>query len=59
MSSNIIKIWENWDSCADQYIFAKTLYLLSVLSHDYDVIIGSVFGAPDHGWYVVDGLNAT
>ena len=52
-------IWDNTDGCYDKYIRAPALYLLSVLSHAHEIIIDSGAGAPGHGKYVVDGLNAT
>ena len=32
-------IWENKDSCADQYFSATDLYLLLMLAHKYNMII--------------------
>ena len=43
----------------EQYIFPTELYLLSMLSHAYNIVIDHVVGAPGHGNYFVDGLNAT
>ena len=45
---DIITIYENTDGCIEQYIFNISLYLLSMLAHKYNVIIGSGFGAPGH-----------
>ena len=35
------------------------LYLLSILTHAYDIIIDSGVGVPGHGQYIVDGIDAT
>ena len=51
-------IWENTDGCAEQYKCTTALYLLSILSHAYNIVIDSGVGAPVHGKDVVDGLNA-
>ena len=50
-------IWENTDDCDEQYICTTTLYLLSVLDHEYNIIIEHASRAPGHGKYVVDILN--
>ena len=57
--SYIITIWENTDGCADQYLCATVLYLLSILAHGYNIIIYHIVVAPGHGREVVYGLNAT
>ena len=51
-------IWENTDSCAEQYICASELYLTSVMSQCYSVIIDRGISAPGHGKEVVNRLNA-
>ena len=51
-------IWENTDGCAEQYKCTTALYLLSILSHAYNIVIDSGVGAPGHGKDIVDGLNA-
>ena len=45
--------------CAEKYIYATVLYLLSMLSHTYNIIIDCGVGETGHGKYVVYGLNAT
>ena len=50
-------ISENTDGCAEQYIFASDLYLLSVVSQCYSIITDRGICAPEHGKEVVDGLN--
>ena len=52
-------IWDNTDGCAEKYICATEIYLLSMLSHAYTIVIDSVIVAPGHGEYFVDFLNAT
>ena len=51
-------IWENTDGCADQYRCATALYLLSILYNAYNNVIYRGFGTPEHGKYIVYGLNA-
>ena len=58
MFAGICKIWNNADGFAEQYRSATSLNLLSILAHYYAIIIDCSFGAPGHGWYVVDVLNA-
>ena len=52
-------IWDNTDGCADQYICATALYLLSMLSHAYKIVISHGVGEYRHDKDVVYGLNAT
>ena len=49
---------ENTDGCAEQYRCASALYLMSVISQTYSLIIDRGISAPMHGKEVVDGLNA-
>ena len=42
MTTSLSKIWKNTDGCSEQYICDSALYLMSVLSQCYSVII-------DHG----------
>ena len=51
-------IWENTDSCAKKYRFASALYLFSVMSQCYSIIIDLGISAPGHEKEVFDGLNA-
>ena len=51
-------IWENTDGCDEQYRCASALYLMSVMSQTFSLIIDRVISAPGHGKEVVDGLNA-
>ena len=58
LKTSLITIWENTDGCAEQYICASALYLMSVMSQTYSLIIDRGISAPRHGKEVVDGLNA-
>ena len=58
LTTSLSTIWENTDGCAEQYICASVLYLMSVISHIYSLIIDRGISAPRHGKEVVDGLNA-
>ena len=58
MTSELITIWENTDGCVEQYICASSLYIMSVMSQCYSIIIDRGISAPGHGKEVVDGLNS-
>ena len=49
----------NTDGCAEKYICASALYLMSVMSQCYSIKIDLVISAPGYGKEVVDGINAT
>ena len=51
-------VWEDTYGCAKQYICALTIYLITVLSYSYGIIIYRKINSPGHGNNVVDGLNA-
>ena len=51
-------IWENTDGCSKQYRCASALYLMSVLSQCYSIIMNRSTSEPGYGKEVVDGLNA-
>ena len=44
---------------AVQYRCTTELYLLSILSHDYDIIIDRGVGSPIRGQYIGGNINAT
>ena len=48
---------KNTDRCAKQYRCASALYIMSVMSQCYSVIIYRGISAPGHGKEVLDGLN--
>ena len=55
--SELITIWENTDGCVEQYICDSALYLMSVMSQCYSIIIDCGISEPGHGKEVVDVLN--
>ena len=46
------------NGCAEKYICASALYLMSVMSQCYYVVVDKVISAPGHGKEVLDGINA-
>ena len=56
--TSLSQIWENTDGYAGQYRCASALYLMSVMSQCYSIIIDLDISAPGHGKEVVDGINA-
>ena len=52
-------IWENTYGCAEHYICATALYLMSIFSLEFYVIIDRGISAPGYGREVVYGLNTT
>ena len=50
-------IWGNNDGCAEQCRCAPALYLMSVMSRCYFIIIYRGISSPGHGKEVADGLN--
>ena len=48
----------NIDGCAEQYIYASALWLMSVMSQCYSVIIDYGISAPGYVKDDVDGINA-
>jgi hypothetical protein len=52
-------MYDDTDGCAKQYRCGNALYLLSVLSCKFKIVIDRAVGAPGHGKDLVDGLNAT
>ena len=57
-TTSLSKIRENTDGCAEKYRCASAMYLMSVMSQTYLIIIDLGIIAPGHGEEVVDGLNA-
>ena len=57
LTSTSSKIWENTDGCAEQYICASALYLMSVLSQCHSIKIDRNISAPVHVKEVLDGIN--
>ena len=56
--NTLITIWGETDGFDEHYIFETALYLISMLSQAFSVIIDLDISAPGHGREVVDGLNA-
>ena len=57
LMSTLSTIWEKTDGCEEQYICASALYLLSVLSQCYSIIIDRGISAPGYVKEAVGGLN--
>ena len=57
LTKSLSTIWENTDGCAEQYGFDSSLYLMSVTSQIYSIIIDRGISAPGHGKEVFDGFN--
>ena len=57
LTTSLSTIWENTDGCAEQYRCTSALYLMSVMSQFYSIVIDRGISAPGHGKDVVDGLN--
>ena len=57
LTTSLSTIWENTDGCSEQYRCASALYLMSVMSQTYHIIIDRGISAPGNEKEVVDGLN--
>ena len=57
--ANISKIWGNTDGRTEKYRCATALYLLSMLTHTYNIIIDRGVGSSGHVQEDVSGFNAT
>ena len=57
-TTSLSTIRENSNVCAEQYRCASALYLMSVMSQTYSIIIDCGISAHGHGKEVVYGLNA-
>ena len=57
MSNTLSTIWGNINGCDNNYICATSLYLISMLSQAFYVIIDRGISAPGHVKEVVYGLN--
>ena len=58
MLNMLSEIWENTYACAEHYRCATALYLMSMLSQAFSVIIDRGISAPGHVTEVVYGLNS-
>ena len=52
-------VWEDTDGCSKQYRWALDIYLMTVLSSLYGIIMDRAINVPGHGKNVVDGINVT
>ena len=50
-------VWEDTDGCAKQYRCDLAVYLMTVLSTSYGIIMNLIINIPVHGNNVVDELN--
>ena len=57
LTTSLSTIWENTDSCTEQYICAYALYFMSVMSQCYSIIMDRGISAPGHGKEVEYGIN--
>ena len=57
--SGMSTVWEDTGGCAKKYRCTLAIYLMTVLSSSYGIIIDRAINAPGHGNNFVDGLNAT
>ena len=58
LTTSLSKIWESTDGFSEQYICASALYLMSVMSQTYHIIIDRGISATGNGKEVVGGVNA-
>ena len=49
LTSTLSTIWENTDGCAEKYRCASEIYLMSVFSQCFSIIIYRGISAPGHG----------
>ena len=49
LTTSLITIWENTNGFVEQYRFATALYLMSVMSQTYSIIIDRGISAPGQG----------
>ena len=52
-------VWGDTNGCAKKYRCELDIYLMTVLSYSYGIIMDRAINAPVHGNNVVDGINAT
>ena len=56
--SGISTVWEDTGGGVKQYMCALDIYLKTVLSYSYGIIMDRGINTSGHGNNVVDGLNA-
>ena len=53
-------VWENTDGCAKQYMCTLDIYLMTVLSSSYVIIMDRAINAPCHGkMLLMDSMQRT
>ena len=57
--SGMSTVWENTYGCAKKYSWYLSVYLMTVLSSSYGIIVDIEINTPGHGNNVVYGLSAT
>ena len=50
-------LYDTTDECIEQYRYANSLWILSVLSFTYILIIDRCINAPGHDRRKIDGIN--
>ena len=55
----MLTLWEDTDGYAKQYMSAFSIYLMTLLSYLYGIIIDREINVPGHGNNIVYGLSAT
>ena len=55
--SGMPRAWEDTYCCANQYVCDLAIYLMTVLSSSYSIIMDCANNAPGHGKNIFDGLN--
>ena len=58
LTTSLSTIWENTYGCAEQYRCVSALYLMSVMSQCYSIIIDQGISAPGNEKEVVNAINA-
>ena len=57
LTSKLSAIQKNTNGCAEKYRCASAIYLMSVLSQCFSIVIYQGISAPGHGKEVVYGVN--
>ena len=51
-------VWEDTNGCAKKYSCYLAIYLITVLSYSYGIIMDSKINAPGYGNNFISGFNA-
>ena len=57
--SGMSTVWDGTDGCAKKYRCSLGIYLMTVLSFSYGVIMDCANNAPGHGKNIFYGINVT